>query len=207
MRHTGVNPGEQPEYIIVGLGNPGKRYENTRHNIGFKIVDYLNSKAMLSRGCKRSLHYSLIDKCVLGGRVVIMVEPQTFMNNSGIAVQDIMHYHRMNEAQLIVIHDDITLPVGHFKIKKGGSAGGHNGIKSIIQHLGTGDFIHIKIGVGQKPEGWELANYVLSKIPDIEYKKIENKFELIAEALENMFNFGLERTMSVYNPLGADKGV
>lgn len=200
-----INPGENAEYIIVGLGNPGKNYENTRHNIGFKIIDYIDENAMLSRGCKKMMHCALTDKCVVDGRVVFLVKPQTYMNNSGMAVKDVMFYYKLPTSKLIVIHDDITLPVGHFKIKKGGSAGGHNGIKSIIEHLGTNDFIHIKVGIGKKPTEWELANYVLGRIPEDEFTLMKSKFETIKEAISTIFNYGLEKAMNQYNPIGAGK--
>ena len=206
MAIKGVNPGELPDYIIVGLGNPGQRYDKTRHNIGFRVIDYLDSQSLTARGCKRMLHHSLVDKCVLDNYVVYLVKPQTYMNNSGLAVQDIMHYYRMKPSQLIVVHDDITLPVGHFKIKRGGSAGGHNGIKSIIEYLKTDDFIHIKVGIGKKPDEWELSNYVLSKFTDNENKVIGDKLPEIKDAVSCIFNYNLEKAMSLYNPIGANKG-
>lgn len=205
MRIDGINPGEHPDYFIVGLGNPGQRYENTRHNIGFKIADYIDSECMLSRGCKRMLHSSLTDKCVLDGTVVYIIKPQTFMNNSGIAVEDLISYYGVSTKQLIVIHDDITLPSGNFKIKFGGSAGGHNGVKSIIDHLGTDKFTRIKVGVGQKPKEWDLANYVLSKIPEDEYKLISKRFVDIKEAVSCIINYNIEKAMTVFNPIGANK--
>ena len=194
-----VNPGEQPEYIIVGLGNPGQRYENTRHNIGFKVVDYIDSKSAVSRGCKRMLHSSLCDKCVLDGYIIYNVKPQTFMNNSGMAVQDVMNYYKLSPKHLIVIHDDINLPCGEFRIKFGGSANGHNGLKSIIQHLGTRDFIRIRVGVGRKPEGWDMSKYVLSKFSDTEMALITRKFEWIKRAVSTIFNYGLDSSMKIYN--------
>lgn len=205
MRLFGVNPGEQPDYVIVGLGNPGAKYENTRHNIGFKLADYIDSKSMMSRGCKRMLHYALTDKCVLGGTVVYIMKPQTFMNNSGMAVQDLMSYYGISPKNLIVIHDDITLDSGKFKIKFGGSAGGHNGIKSVMEHLGTGDFIRIKVGVGKKPKEWDLASYVISRFPEDEYKLVSSRFEDIKDAVECILGYGLEKAMCIYNPLGSNK--
>ncbi|MBO5869999.1 MAG: aminoacyl-tRNA hydrolase [Clostridia bacterium] len=205
MRFFNVNPGEHPEYIIVGLGNPGQRYENTRHNIGFKVVDYIDSRSAVSRGCKRMLHSSLCDKCVLDGYIIYNVKPQTFMNNSGMAVQDVMSYYKMSPKQLIVIHDDITLPAGEFRVKNGGSAGGHNGLKSIIQHIGTNAFIRIRVGVGVKPAEWDMSKYVLSKITDEEFALISDKFELIKKAVSSVFNYGIEHTLKVYNLIGANK--
>jgi len=194
-----VNPGENPEYIIVGLGNPGTRYDNTRHNIGFKVVDYIDSVSMISRGCKRMLHSSLCDKCVLDGYIIYNVKPQTFMNNSGMAVQDVMNYYKLSPKNLIVIHDDIKLPCGEFRVKFGGSANGHNGLKSIIQHLGTSDFIRIRVGVGTVPEGWEMSKYVLSKFTDKEMDLISSRFVFIKRAVSAIFNYGLDYAMEISN--------
>lgn len=198
MRFDGVNPGEHPEYIIVGLGNPGARYEKTRHNIGYDIVDYIDSVCSNSYGLKRMLHSSLCDKCVLDGYIVYIIKPQTFMNNSGMAVKNVMNYYRMNPSQLIVIHDDTKIKLGEFKIKNGGSAIGHNGVKSIIQHLHTDKFIRIRVGVGEKPEEFDMAKYVLSHFTDNEYKQIEKRFSDIKVAVSCIFNYGIERALKIY---------
>ncbi len=194
-----IYSGDNIDYIIVGLGNPGKIYENTRHNIGFKALDYVNAQCDSGRGCKRMLHSSLTDKCSLDGHTVYMAKPQTYMNNSGMAVVEIMRYYKVRPNKLIVIHDDIALPVGHFKIKKGGGAGGHNGLKSIIQHMGTDDFIRIRIGVGEKPEGRDLANYVLGKIPENENKLISDRFSAIYNAIAYIMNNDINRAMTAFN--------
>ena len=205
MRFKNVNPGEHPEYIVVGLGNPGQRYENTRHNIGFKIADYIDENSNMSRGCKRNLHSSLCDKCVLDGYIIYIIKPQTFMNNSGMAVQDVMSYYRLSPKNLIVIHDDITLPVGEFRIKNGGGSNGHNGIKSIVQHLGTSDFLRIRVGVGKKPDDWDQSKFVLSKFTDKEYEEISKTFKDIKDAVSSVFNYGIDSTISMYNRVGSKK--
>ncbi len=205
MRFTGVNPGEDPDYIVVGLGNPGARYQRTRHNIGFEMIDYIDQNSKYSSGCKRNLHSALVGKCVLDGNVVFMVKPQTFMNNSGMSVADVMNYYgKRNLSKLIVIHDDITLDSGKFKLKFGGSAGGHNGVKSIIEHLRSTDFIRVKVGIGKKPEGWDLADHVLSKIPYEEYKLMSERFKYIQKAISCTMNYSLEYAMGIYNKIGAD---
>lgn len=201
MRFQSVNPGEHPQYIIVGLGNPGQRYENTRHNIGFDAVDYIDSRCQVMRGLKRMMHSSLCDKCVLDGYIVHLIKPQTYMNNSGMAVQDILSYYRMMPSQLIVIHDDISLPIGEFRVKNGGSPMGHNGLKSIIQHIGSKDFVRIRIGVGEKPEEWDMAKYVLSKLTPDEYQKISKNFEKIKNAVSCILNYGTEDTIKRFNSL------
>lgn len=205
MRFLGVNPGEHPQYIIVGLGNPGQRYENTRHNIGFDAVDYIDANCVAGRGCKRMLHSALCDKCVLDGYVVYIIKPQTFMNNSGMAVADVMKYYRMSVDQLIVVHDDTSVAVGEFKVKKGGSASGHNGLRSIIQHIGSNDFIRIRIGVGAKPEEWEMSKYVLSKIPPDEYKKISSRFDWVMKSISEIMNYGIEKALKPLNNIGTNK--
>lgn len=204
MRFTNVNPGEHPEYIIVGLGNVGPRYDNTRHNIGFEAVDYIDSQCDESRGCKRKLHSALCDKCVLDGYIVYIVKPQTFMNNSGMAVQDVLNYYKMSIRNLIVIHDDITLPSGEFRIKKGGGASGHNGIKSIMQHVGSDDFVRIRVGVGIKPDEWDMSKYVLSKVTPKEKALIEGRFGDIKDALGDIFKYNVDHAIKVYNPSGSN---
>ena len=199
MRFDNVNPGEHPEYIIVGLGNPGQRYERTRHNIGFEVADYLDSVSIGSLGLKRMLHSSLCDKCVLDGYIVYIVKPQSFMNNSGMSVKDVMSYYRMDPRQLIVIHDDTKVKVGQFKIKNGGSAVGHNGIKSIIQHLHTENFIRIRVGIGEKPEEFDMAKYVLSRFSENEYKSVQSQFIHIKNAISTIFNYGIDRAIKLYN--------
>ena len=204
MRFTNVNPGEHPEYFIVGLGNIGSRYDSTRHNIGFDVIDYIDSQCDESRGCKRKLHSALCDKCVLDGYIVYLVKPQTFMNNSGMAVQDVLDYYKMNAKRLVVIHDDITLPAGEFRIKKDGGAAGHNGIKSIMQHVGTGDFVRIRVGVGIKPDEWDMSKYVLSKISSKERALIEGRFDDIKNALADIFKYDVEHAIKKYNPNGSN---
>lgn len=199
MRFTNVNPGEHPEFIIVGLGNPGKKYDDTRHNVGFKVVDYIDAESSQGRGCKRMLHSSLCDKCTIDGHIVYIVKPQTFMNNSGMAVKDVMSYYRLRNDNLIVIHDDTSLPVGSFMIKNGGSPNGHNGLKSIIQHLKSDSFTRIRVGIGEVPQGWEKSNYVLSKITDPEMRKITKNFDLIKECISFIIDYGTEKAIAKYN--------
>ncbi len=199
MRFDNVNPGEHPDYVIVGLGNPGQRYERTRHNIGYDVVDYLDKKSMGGRGIKRMLHSSLCDKCVLDGYIVYIVKPQTFMNNSGMCVKDVMSYYRMKPEQLIVVHDDTKVELGSFKVKNCGSAIGHNGVKSIIQHLHTDEFVRIRVGVGEKPAEWDMSRYVLSRLTDSEYKLIKDKFDNIKWAISGIFNYGVDHAIKFYN--------
>lgn len=147
--------------LIVGLGNPTKEYENTRHNIGFMAVDALGDKSGIRIDTLK--HKALIGKGVIGGQKVILAKPVTYMNLSGEAVREISDYYKIPAEDILIIFDDISLDVGRMRIRKKGSAGGHNGIKSIIAHLGTTDFPRIKVGIGAKKEGQDLADYVLGK--------------------------------------------
>ena len=191
--------GVSPDYIIVGIGNPGTRYENTRRNIGFHIVDYLSSKSMLGFGCRRLQHSALTEKCVLDSNVVYYVKPQTYISNSGMAVKDVLEFFNMSGKHLIVIHDDTTLPIGKFKIIKGGDPIEHKGISSIVEHLGTNDFIRIRVGIGTNPPEIDLNSYVLGIIPDDEYAILSDVFSSIREALTYMFYYGLDECMRIFN--------
>lgn len=147
-------------FIIVGLGNPKKEYDNTRHNIGFDVIDVIAAKNNITLNEKK--HKAVIGKGIIEGQKVILAKPQTFMNLSGESVRELIDYYKVDETQeLIIIHDDISLDVGQLRIRKKGSAGGHNGLKSIIGHLGHDTFLRIKMGVGEKPGGYDLADYVL----------------------------------------------
>ena len=147
-------------YIIVGLGNPGKQYENTRHNIGFDVIDRLADKENIAVLEKK--HKAIIGKGMIAGEKCILAKPQTFMNLSGESVRELADYYKVDETcELIVISDDISLDVGQLRVRKKGSAGGHNGLKNIIAHLGHENFIRIRMGVGEKPASYHLAEYLL----------------------------------------------
>lgn len=197
MRFVGVNPGEQPDLIIVGLGNPGESYMRARMNIGFRVVDYIDSKCMLSRGCKRMRHYALTDKCLLNGWIVLIAKPTHYVKNSGIAVKDILDYYRIKPNKLVVIHDDINVKTGEFKIKKGGRACGHDGIKSIIEHLGTGDFVRIRVGVGPKPENVDQKVFLYDNMTREEFDEIKFTFKYITEAVTNILDYGVDEAIEL----------
>ena len=147
-------------FIIVGLGNPSKEYEGTRHNAGFEVIDRIADKYNISVDTKK--HRALIGKGIIGGQKVILAKPQTFMNLSGESVRSLLDYYKVDEEQeFIVIYDDISLDNGQIRIRAKGSAGGHNGIKNIIAHLGGQVFPRVKVGVGEKPSKYDLADYVL----------------------------------------------
>ena len=185
-------------HLVVGLGNPVKEYAFTRHNAGFLTLDYLSD--ILKVKINRSKFKALVAESVIGDKRVLLMQPQTFMNNSGEAVIEAVNFYKIKPENVIVIFDDISLPVGKMRIRKNGSAGGHNGIKSIIAHLGTQDFPRIKIGVGEKPhKEMDLADWVLSKFPQDEQKVLFEKFGDASEAVKLMVSGKTEEAMNKYN--------
>ena len=185
-------------YIIVGLGNPGRKYENTRHNAGFMSVETLADKCRIDIETKK--FKALVGNGVCEGQKTVLVKPQTFMNLSGESVREIVDFYKIDLTQeLIVIYDDVSLEPGQLRIRKKGSAGGHNGIKSIIQHLGTQEFLRIKVGVGEKPEGYDLADYVLGHFHGDEKITMINAFERAADAAKAILREGADSAMNEYN--------
>ena len=188
--------------VIVGLGNPGKKYDNTRHNIGFEAIDYIADKEGISINTGK--HKALIGTGYMGGEKVLLVKPQTFMNLSGESLRPIMDFYKLEPEDFIIIHDDIDLDVGRLRIRRKGSAGGHNGLKSIISHLGSMDFPRVKIGVGEKPKGYDLADYVLGRFPKEEAETMTTAFKDGAAAVVDMMTEGVEAAMNHFN--GAARG-
>ncbi|MBS5988370.1 aminoacyl-tRNA hydrolase [Anaerococcus hydrogenalis] len=184
-------------YYIVGLGNPGMQYENTRHNTGFISIDYLARKYNID--VRKIKFKSLIGQGVISGHKVMLVKPQTYMNNSGEAIREIFNYFDFDHDKLIVIYDDIDIDFGSIRIRKKGSAGTHNGMKSIIYNLQFDDFPRIKVAVGKKPEYMDLANFVLSGFSKKEAKIIEEEVMLLSDAIEMILEEGIDKTMSIYN--------
>ena len=184
-------------YYIVGLGNPGIQYENTRHNAGFISIDYLARKYSID--VRKIKFKSLIGQGVISGHKVMLVKPQTYMNNSGEAIREIYKYFDFEHDKLIVIYDDIDIDFGSIRIRKKGSAGTHNGMKSIIYNLEFDDFPRIKVAVGKKPSYMDLANFVLSGFSKQEAKIIEEEVKLTSDAIEMILEEGIEKTMSMFN--------
>ena len=185
-------------YLIVGLGNPGRQYEATRHNMGFDTVDCLIEKHNVPQGGVK--FNAMYGKGIIGGDKAILMKPLSFMNLSGGPVRDMVNFFKIDpEKELIVISDDIDLEPGQLRIRKQGSAGGHNGLKDIIQKLGTQNFVRIKIGVGAKPQGWDLADHVLSRFPDSERKLVDEAIREAADAVEKMIAQGPDAAMNEYN--------
>ena len=185
-------------YIIVGLGNPGRQYQNTRHNIGFDVIDVIAEKNHIT--VEERKHKALIGKGFVGGERAVLVKPQTYMNLSGESVRQVIDFYKTDEkSELIVISDDVSLDVGQIRIRKKGSAGGHNGLKNIILHLGHDEFQRVKMGVGEKPQGYDLADYVLGHFSVEERKIMEESAGRAAEAVEAMVRDGADAAMNLYN--------
>ena len=185
-------------YIIVGLGNPGRQYEGTRHNIGFLVIDEIAAKHHIDVLEKK--HKAVIGKGMIQGEKVILVKPQTFMNLSGESVRAVIDYYKIDEtAELILILDDISLAPGQIRIRKKGSAGGHNGLKNIILHLNHDVFMRIRVGIGDKPQGYDLADYVLGRFAKEEEELIAQSIRDAAEAVEVLISDGPDKAMNQFN--------
>jgi len=185
-------------HIIVGLGNPEKKYDNTRHNIGFAAIDALADRYGIAVNDVKNK--ALMGKGIINGNKVILLKPLTYMNLSGEAVRAAVDYYKIDEtSELIVIYDDISLDVGQLRIRKKGSAGGHNGIKNIILHLGHDTFERIKIGVGEKPKGYDLADYVLGHFSGEELAIMQESLAKVCGAVELLLAGEVDAAMNEYN--------
>lgn len=183
-------------YIVVGLGNPGKKYENTKHNIGFITLDFLAKKNDIKMN--KIKHKALVGEGTVSGQKVLLVKPQTYMNLSGNSVREVMEYYKVEPEKLIVIYDDVDLPMGRLRIRKKGSAGTHNGMKSIIYDLQEEGFPRVRIGIG-KERKMSLAGYVLGGFAKEERSLMENAVERAAQAIECMLEKGIDIAMGEYN--------
>lgn len=183
--------------IIIGLGNPGKEYAATRHNMGFMAIDRLAEKYGIDIIDLK--HKGICGKGMIEGEKVMLVKPQTYMNNSGECVRELMDYYKTESEDIIIIYDDIDLDPGQLRIRKSGTAGSHNGMKSVISHMGTQIFPRVRIGVGAKPDGWDLADYVLSRITPEADKEIVKGIETAGEAVVSILSKGIDEAMNIYN--------
>ena len=185
-------------YLVAGLGNPGKQYEATRHNMGFDTIDYLIEEYKVPQGGVK--FNAMYGKTRIGGEKVILMKPLSFMNLSGGPIRDMVNYFKIDpETELIVIYDDIDLDPGQLRIRKQGSAGGHNGIKDIIRQLGTEKFLRIKVGVGAKPKGWDLADHVLGRFSTEDRKLVDEAIGKAAKAVDIMIEQGADAAMFEFN--------
>lgn len=194
----------QNMYVIAGLGNPKKEYDNTRHNIGFSVIDMLADKTGISVNTAK--HKGLLGAGYLNGQKIILVKPLTYMNLSGECIREVLDYYKVDgSTNLIVIHDDISLEPGIIRVRKKGRAGGHNGLKNIIQHLGKDQFVRIKVGVGEKPAGYDLADYVLGHFDREEQVLMKQVSEEVCEAVQMILEKGPDAAMNVYNGRKVEK--
>jgi len=185
-------------YIIAGLGNPSKKYEKTRHNVGFDVIDVLAKKYNIK--VTENKNRALVGTGIIEGEKVLLIKPQTYMNLSGESVGAFLNFYKLDPAEaLIVIYDDISLEPGKIRIRRKGSAGGHNGMKSIIAHVSSQDFARIKVGVGAKPEDWDLADHVLGHFSKRERVLVEEAMEDAADAVALMIAGETDRAMNRYN--------
>ena len=185
-------------YLVVGLGNPGRQYEATRHNMGFDVIDRLVEEHRIPQGGVK--FNAMYGKGIIGGEQVLLMKPLSYMNLSGGPVRDMANYFKIDpETEMIVIYDDIDLEPGQLRIRKQGSAGGHNGIKSIIAHLGSDQFKRVKFGVGDKPKGWDLADWVLGRFPEELYPALREGTKRACEAVECIMTEGIESGMNKFN--------
>ena len=185
-------------YLVAGLGNPGREYDMTRHNIGFEVIDYIADKYKIK--VKKLKFKSLYQKAELAGEEVILMKPQTYMNLSGESIRDAAAFYKIPPEKIIIISDDINLEKGRIRVRKSGSAGGHNGLKSIIYQLSSENFVRVRIGVGDKEnENQELADYVLSRFTKEEIPLFEKAIINAAGAIEETIKNGAESAMNLYN--------
>lgn len=185
-------------FLLVGLGNPGAKYEKTRHNAGFIAADHIAAKCGVK--IDRAKYHALISEINIGGARGIIMKPETFMNNSGVAVSEAARFYNLPPERIIVMHDEISFAPGLFRIRRKGSAGGHNGLKSIIEHIGSQDFPRIKIGVGQKPNPeYDLADWVLGKMPEDDRKKLDSRLDDVYSSVELIIRGDIDGAMARYS--------
>ena len=185
-------------YAVFGLGNPDKEYDKTRHNIGFDVIDELARQMGVEVKTKR--HKALCGIGNIGGEKVILVKPQTYMNLSGESVRAVMDFYKLDpESEMLIIFDDISLAPGNIRVRKKGSAGGHNGIKSIISSVGTSNFMRIKVGVGEKPQGWDLADHVLGRFSGEDRARVEEAIRDAEDAAVLMIQGEADKAMNDFN--------
>jgi peptidyl-tRNA hydrolase, PTH1 family len=184
-------------FIVAGLGNPGAQYDRTRHNVGFDAIEYLAASYRIPLNKIR--YKALVGEGVIQGIRVLLVKPQTFMNLSGDSIHEILHFYKEPPENLVVIYDDVDLPVGRLRVRPSGSAGTHNGMRSVLARVGTDGFTRVRIGIGRPPEGWDLADYVLSRFGAAERETVNEAIERACTAVSAILSAGPEAAMNRYN--------
>ncbi|MFO7636135.1 MAG: aminoacyl-tRNA hydrolase [Clostridia bacterium] len=183
-------------YLLVGLGNPGLRYHNTRHNMGFLVIDYLSQKYKVKM--KKNRLAALAGEAMVDGKKIILAKPLTYMNNSGESVLSLMRYYDVAPEGLVVVYDDMDIAPGEIRIRKKGSAGTHNGMRSVIFHLQDDAFIRVRVGIG-KPLREDAVSYVLGKIPRSQQKVFFEGVEKAALSMDTLFRVDIEAAMARFN--------
>lgn len=184
-------------YLIAGLGNPGSAYDNTRHNIGFRAAERVAERLGVKIGKKK--FRSLCAEAVYSDEKLLIIKPQTFMNASGEALREAKEYYRIALEQVIVVYDELDLPLGNIRVNKGGGSAGHNGIRSIIASLGSGEFCRVRIGIGKPPGKKEARDHVLSGFPSDERETAAEMVEAAVEAAFEIINAGVDSAMNKFN--------
>jgi PTH1 family peptidyl-tRNA hydrolase len=185
------------KFIITGLGNPGKKYERTRHNAGFIAVDELGRRIGIN--VIQEKHHALIGKGRIDSHEIVLAKPQTYMNESGRAVGALLRDSYLSAGELIVLHDELDLPTGTVRVKTGGGHGGHNGLRSIIEHIGTADFVRIRIGIGRPAPGMDAADYVLSACAAEERQAAQEAVGKAVDAVMTVVSQGIAKAMNLFN--------
>lgn len=183
--------------VVVGLGNPGQEYSQTRHNVGFITLDQLAERWQC--GNWRFKHEALVSEYRGGAEPVVLVKPQTYMNLSGVAVASVLNWYKLKPEDVVVIFDDLDLPTGKLRLRLQGGSGGHKGIESILVHLGKDTFTRVRIGIGRPPAGWETANYVLGRFTADEKAPMEDSITRAADAVESILKHGVDKAMNEFN--------
>ncbi len=185
-------------WLIVGLGNPGEKYEGTRHNVGWRVADELGERGRFP--IQRLKFRALTNTAVIGGQSALVMKPVTYMNLSGEAVAEAARFYKLPPDHVLIISDDVDLPVGRLRLRKGGSAGGHNGLKSVIQHLGTDQFPRLRLGVGAKPRpDYDMVDWVLSRFQGEDKQRVDEAVLRAADAVECLLRDGIEKAMNRFN--------
>jgi PTH1 family peptidyl-tRNA hydrolase len=184
-------------FLVVGLGNPGPEYEDTRHNLGFKVIDELARKHGLT--ALKSKFHSFIGEVKVQQHKIILAQPQTFMNSSGLAVRGMMDWYKLLPSHLILIYDDVDLELGQLRVRDRGNAGGHHGVESVIESMGTTEFIRIRLGIGRESMSGDVSGYVLQQIPSSQRESLDQAVITAAEAIEAVMADGLVAAMNKFN--------
>ena len=187
----------QEFYCIVGLGNPGRQYEETKHNVGFKVIDKLAEKYDIK--VDKFKNKAFVGDGTIRNKRVLLVKPQTYMNLSGESVREIVNFYKIPQERFVVIFDDTSLPCGSVRIREKGSHGGHNGIRNIIDQMGTDQFYRIKVGIGEKPSGWDLADYVLGKFNEDDLPAMDEGMDKAVKGVELMLSRGIAEAANRVN--------